>query len=492
MKKMVILLAVIILLLLLLVVGGAVSLQMYIQSPQFVERIKRGASEQLGTQFKFDTLAFNILSGFDVKEVKIEDPPPNNSQNFLLIEQLRLRYAPLSLIRGKILVNDLDLGKPDITVRLLPDGSSNIPLQSKKTPQTVTDGMSKSKLPVDFTVRRFHLARGRFELINAENTSLFLMQDAAVASSYETTPRGSEAKGDIQVKTIRLGSKFLLTDSTSTMTLADNKLILPNVVGNSYQGTVSGRMEAAFGPGEPSFKLNLKLKDADVAQVSSEFGSSEKWIQGKLTVTTQLEGSQIQPRNLTGSGDFEIPQPDFQGFQLFRDLSLILGLPDLGKTQFKHVKGNFKVENQKINFLSIEAVSDVVQFTASGTYAFDGGINFDVGLAIAESAAAGMPQEIRDHLVKRDDGFYSLTFNVSGTASAPRTNLAEKFVSGSVQSSLEKLEEKAQKKLPEGVREQAVGILQNILGGKKQPTEKVTPAIPVAPEASTNAAPTNP
>jgi|GEM_PF-5031041 len=492
MKKLLILLAAIILLLLLLAAGGVVWLQMYVQSPQFVERIKRGASERLGTQFKFDSLAFNVLSGFDVKGVKIEDPPPNNSQNFLVIEELRLRYSPYSLIRGKMLVNDLDLRKPDITVRLFSDGSSNIPLQSKKTPQTVTDGTTQAKLPIDFTVRHFQLSRGRFELINADTTSLFLMQDASAVSNYETTGGGSEAKGDIRVQSILLGSKFLLTDCTSTLTLADNKLDLPNVVGKSYQGTVSGEMAATFGPGEPSFKLNLRLMNADVGDLLTEFGSDEKWIQGKLTVTTQLEGSQIQPRNLTGSGDFEIPQPNFQDFQLFRDISLVLGLPDLGKTQFKHLKGNFKIENQRINFLSIEAVSDVVQFTASGTYAFDGGINFDVGLAIAESAAAGVPSEIRDHLIKRDDGFYSLTFNVSGTASALKTNLAEKFAQQSVQSSLEKLEEKAQKHLPEGVRDKAVNILQNILGGKKDETpEKVTPAIPVTPPALTNAVSTN-
>lgn len=482
MKKLLIILTAGILLVILAIAGGLLWLQFYMQSPRFVERLQRSASEQMGTQVHLDSLSFNLLRGFDLKGFRVEDPTPNNAQNFLTLDQLHLRYSPVQLIRGKVVIHQLELQKPNIVIRLQADGSSNIPFLNKKKAETPPASVPATALPFDLTVKRFTLQQGNLDVINADSVALISLQNTSLGCDYETTPRGSIAQGDIQIQTIRIGSKISLTDCTSTLKLGDNKLALPNITGQSYQGTVSGAIESSFGPGEPSFKLNLKLKDGDVAALGREFGRTLDYIQGKLTVTTQIEGSQLQPRNLTGTGDFEIPNPTIEKFALFEDIATILQLPELNKVTFKHIKGNFKIENQKINFLTVEAVSDSLQMTAAGTYGFDGALNFDVGLAITDSLAAKIPSEIRDRLIKRDDGFHSLTFNVSGTSEAPRTNLTEKFTQAAIQAGLKKIEAE----LPDKMKGKAGNLLNNLFGGEKK-SEPAAPAPSVPPQTNSPA-----
>ncbi|MFZ5805731.1 MAG: AsmA-like C-terminal region-containing protein [Verrucomicrobiota bacterium] len=460
---------------LILAMSGIVALiffHRYIQGSEFKEKIVVAASNMLGTRFHLEQLKFNILSGFELHNVEVDNPPPNNAERFLKIQQVNLQYSLMALLHRQLIIRELSLMQPEITVTLNNDGTSNIP-HLKKSESSSLPLFNIEDLHFNVLLNRFNLAHGQMLLYNASREQLFAMNDANIQGAYEQTPNVAEARGKIDVQTITLGSNFKITGASSPITYNGEKLVFPDIKGVSYMGSATGALEADFGAKEPSFNLNLKLTDAQMSALAQDFGKDLDWLQGKLLLTTQLEGSLLQPKLLTGKGDFSIADIGVAKFKLLQDIGRILFVKELNSVQFKDIKGTFKVGDQKITFFNIEAVSDSVQLSGAGSITFDRQVDFDVLLAINDKL--NIPSEVEARLTKRDDGYHTITFKISGTMSDPKNNLTEKV--GNI--AIDVLKEKLGDKVPEKFQEKAQEILDLLQGKKTDPT-----AQPTSQEAS--------
>jgi hypothetical protein len=59
-------------------------------------------------------------------------------------------------------------------------------------------------------------------------------------------------------------------------------------------------------------------------------------------------------------------------------------------------------------------------------------------LALAESLLAKAPNEIRRAFTRRDDGFLTIEFNVTGPYDAPQTDLSRRLLKGAGEQLLQK------------------------------------------------------
>lgn len=476
-KKLFTVLAILVLLFMISAGIGLAFFNHYIQGDEFREKLTRAISSTLGTQFHLAKIKFNIFSGFDLDGIEVENPPPNNAERFLKIQQVRLSYSPWALLNRKLVIREFSFNEPEIAIQFSPDGSSNIP-QVKKSEGATAPMINTTDLKLNVVLDHFNLNNGKFALLNSDHELLFSMDKADMQGTYELTPRGAEANGKIHVGELKLGSTFKITDANSTIKYNDHKLVLPDMQGKSYGGIATGLLEANLGEKEPSFNMSLKLADADVPSLVGDFGKDIDWVEGKLLLTAQLEGSLLQPKLLTGKGDFEIQNTGLAKFKLLKEISQILLAPDVANTQFKSIKGTFKVADQKITFFNIEAISDLIQISGAGSVTFDRQVDFDVLFAISDKVQ--IPSEIESQLTKREDNFRTITFKVSGSLNDLKTNLLGKVAKSAATSLIEKYGDK----LPEKIQKKANELL-DFLKKKNEPESAVTPPPSNTPSPQT-------
>ncbi|MFH1066616.1 MAG: AsmA-like C-terminal region-containing protein [bacterium] len=452
-------------------VGGAFALwrlQSYVQSEEFKAKVNRNVSETLGSPFYLSSLKFNILSGFDLYGIGIDSPAPNTSP-FLRIQKIRLNYALLPLLQRQCVIRELEFVQPEMSVRFNADGSSNIPHPKVASSNPQAFPVSVDAARFDLILSRFNLTKGRISFFNADNLLLFSTENSELQGAYESVPRGAQARGNMRIGKLTLGPSFKLTEVQSSLTYADHKLVLPDINGQAYGGKATGVMDVNLGDKEPSFEMNLTLAGADLAAMMKDFGSDSDWIEGKLQLNQQMQGSLLTPKLATGKGELEINQMSLAKFQLFQTLSQVLLVPELAEAQFQNVKGTFKIGDQKITFFNLEAVSELIQLSGAGSVTFEKQTDFDVLLALHKKLTERMPSEIRKQLTQRDENFSTIAFKITGPLNSLKTNLTEKLAQAALTTAVEQLGGQMSPRLQEKANQ-----LLNILKKDSQPTPNST------------------
>lgn len=454
-------------------------LRYWVQRETFRKDLSQSLSEKLGSHVEIGKILLNPLKGLEVKGFKIQNPAPHNGDAFLAFDRAFFNYSLQSLLFRQLVIQNLVLMNPAITIQFYSDDSSNLP----HTHSVTTKSTSSSSLSYFFTrasLDRFALQNGSFRLINAQNTCLCEMQGIQAAAHYSWTSGASKASGDLTLASLILGGFFKIHDIHSNIQFGSGKLTLPDIQGKAYDGTATGSLESTLTQPKPTFSLKLKLTDVDISTLQKELGHSKSGITGKLGMTAQLEGLLQQPRQLTGTGEMEIPNPNLTHFQLFQEIAQILDLPDLENLKFKHFKGTFKVGDEKITFFNLEAVSEDLQITGAGTMTFEQELDFDMAILLSQTTASHLPDWVRKQMMQREDGSYTLTFKLIGTLEDPKTNLNQKFA----QAAIQKLEEL---KLPENVKKNLPNILNKYLKSSQPSTpenKEPAPSQPAPPQVA--------
>jgi uncharacterized protein involved in outer membrane biogenesis len=422
------------------VLATGIWLHLKINSKGFLDDLQHSLSDTLNTTVHLGNLKFNLFSGFDLKDVKIDSPAPNNTDSFVNLSQLHLSYAPEALLKRTFLIRELKLTDPQVALRYYADGSNNLPKAKTSTTHAGFLLMDTNLLRLNVNLDRFTLQNGQFEVYNGDQDTFFAMNGIDLNGKYQLTPVGSDASGQIHVNQMKLGPKFTITAADSTISYKEKKLTLPNIVGKAYSGNITGLIEGDLGDKDPTFQIKLKLDNADIPTIVKDFKSNLDWLEGKLVVTANLSGQLRNPRQLTGDGEFEVKETSLAHFGSLVELANIFGLSDLPNTKFHHVKGTFKISDQKINFFNLEAIADEIQITSAGSLTFDRQADFDVMIALKDDLLSKVPPEVMSQLTQRDDGFHTLTFHLSGPLNDMKSNISEKLTTAAAGALIQKLE----------------------------------------------------
>ena len=456
-------------------------LQRYLESEKFKNTLEQKFSQALNTSFSLQELAFDPFSGFTLGQVKITDPPPHNGEDFLTIDQVILHYDPWGLFDRKLLLNKLKLHQPKATLRFYPDGGWNVPRLAAAAPKNgIWMDLEEFALQLELMLKEYQIEQGDFEIINAEKKSLCRLHGIDLQGDYHYGPRGAEANGKLTVPELELHETFKIEQLASSLSYGEKKLTLPAIQGIAYGGEVTGLAELDFSQQAPSFRLNLKLTDAELAALNRALEAESDWLDGVLELSADLKGALSNPLGLVGDGRFNLQKIKLTKLKWAKEMAQILWVPELEKIEFDYIRGTFKVEDQKIAFYNVEASSTPLEITGTGTVTFDRRVEFDIGLAISPTLCASMPKEVIAQLPQRQDQYRTLAFHVSGTLSQPKTNLTEKLARNALQQGAEKLGSELEDKL----KEKSPKLYQLLFPSKVLAAPPASAISPEAPEVT--------
>ena len=103
------------LVLLVAVVGYGIYLARSLDTPEFKATLLQRATAAVGTDVQVADLGVSLFSGVTLTGVTIANPPPFTG-SLLEAEAFVLRYRLLPLLRGRLVVDELSLEKPVISL----------------------------------------------------------------------------------------------------------------------------------------------------------------------------------------------------------------------------------------------------------------------------------------------------------------------------------------------------------------------------------------
>lgn len=410
---------------LVLSMAGAIAwVHYYLNSPRMSEKIRRIVSERFFTRLEFDKAEINLLSGMKVQGARLlsnEDP----AREYASLEEAVLEYSPLSLLHNTIEINTIRLKSPLIEFHQRADGRWRMPRD---------EGSSGREMIFRTSIFRFNillnqllLEKGELRVMNSKKDVLFAAREIDVNGQLQFISGKNDAKGNLQLKTLDLGSYLQMTDIQASFEFADSVLKLPKLTGRVHGGTCEGVVQLNTGIGGSNFLVDINMRDIDLASLLKSIQSDTGKMEGRLQIQAHLTGDLNQTYPLQGSGQIQVGQAKLAGIAGLDKLGELLNLAQLRDIPFDSIRGTFKIEDQKIIFYELEARSKDLSLTGTGSIGFDRKLDFDVLLILSPELAAQIPVNSQAQFAKRENGSRTVTFRLNGSLDEPGSNLGEKL-----------------------------------------------------------------
>ncbi|MEM6885256.1 MAG: AsmA-like C-terminal region-containing protein [Verrucomicrobiota bacterium] len=397
-------------------------LQNYMQSREFIEKISQSFSDSFGGTVSVQSTDINLLRGFSLDQVLVlssDDPP----QEFLAVEHSVLTYNPFALFLKKLELSTIQLEGAELSFTQAPSGNWWLPRPTADTTPVLDTGL----LAFEMILKDISLNQGVVTVIRKDGALVLDAHGINIEGSLKAREVGIESSGQLAIANTRLGKYFAIRDMTSPVTYENEVLTIPSLSGKAYDGSATGSIEIDLRIGGPEFTITLNLEQLDIAQLITDFQAKSQWLDGKLTTSCKVSGYFEDPELLQGTGTLQITEGTLSGFTFIKELAQLFPNQSFPETNFDSITGNYKIAEKKLTIYDLEAISQDVQLTGTGTISSSRELNLDMRLSLSPDFTALLASETAAKFNQRDDEFSTITFTVTGTLDEPESNLIDKL-----------------------------------------------------------------
>jgi uncharacterized protein involved in outer membrane biogenesis len=442
MKRILVAVAVVALVVLLAVVGYGIHLVRWLDTPAFKATLLGKAKAALGTDVEVSELGISLFSGVTLKGVTIANPAPF-SGSLLQADAFVLRYRLLPLLRGRLVIDELSLREPVISLasdkrgvfnyeRLgaAPTRSANAAVREDASvaagrPTPAGAGVS---VPLSLVLSKLAVEDARVSMMDgtvSPPATLIGIEDADFDSSVEVGAKGAAGKGEARIKLVNLADLLFLRDAKADLAVSAQKVKLAPISAKLAKGEAKAELELRLK--DFRYEMSLEVKGADVETLMAE-AKAGAGVSGTLVSKADFEGTGGMA-TIKGKGRAAIRQCRLSNVKVLALLAALIQVPELANPDFEQCVIDFRVRGYRVVTPLIDFKGSALQIAGNGTMNMESGaIAYDLSLALAEPLLRKIPvQETRAAFKPRADGLSAVDFKVYGTSDAPRTDLATRL-----------------------------------------------------------------
>jgi hypothetical protein len=264
--------------------------------------------------------------------------------------------------------------------------------------------------------------------------------------------------------------KFTFNNAKGAVNIANGVINLKNFNVNAFNGTIQSKgMIDLRDPKKSPFNLDLDIKNVESNSLLSNFTSFGKYLFGKFSTTTKLQGDLndtlgISTSSLLGNGTIDIANGKLLGLPVTEKLAELTNLTDLREVNFNNWTNAFSISNGRFNIKDLKVNAGTTDFLVGGSQGLDGSLDYTMTVKLPESVSnrlnlQGVGGELLQYF-KDKDGRVNLPFQVTGVASNPvlrldtqaQQEMAKKAVQQKLDQGKQKLEDELKKKAEEGLK----------------------------------------
>src|SRR6266480_3519590 len=488
---------------------GAVLLlgvNLYVQSQGAQAKIQEELSRRLGTRLEIRSMSVTPWGGLQLSGITIPQTSSVPPRHFLEAKTFQLRVRFLSLFSRRLVIKEVSLIKPNVVWPQDAEGKWRLPGSRKVEPpgippkqeasvpraqaesgsvqkqtspadvgastnlsspiQVAGDNLTpreQARLPVAPEVRRVSIKDGNFTFLDQAGGLLA----SFTGVNFRTSIRSASAlRGDAKMAKISLRDRFFLEQLRSPLRYEPDVLELSKISARVANGEINGYFAMQPEAEDSPFTTSVKFHNVLADQIVENAGGPRGMVKGEFEGSFQASGKTADPNALAGRGEIFLRDGRVQQYSLLVLLGQILQIEELQELHLEQAEAKYHLSPGLITIDELILRSPNIRLTASGTVAFDGGLNLDSRLAINDKIRGQLFNAIRANFQPiNEPGYAAIDFHVGGTIDRTSTNLMDRLVGRDLSS-----------------------MLNSMLGGKKDRSKKkkkqVEEAVPAVPSSS--------
>lgn len=408
------------------------------------DKIKAMALNQargyLRRDISIENVSVGLLEGIKLTGISVKDKKPFEKETFLECERFALKIRPLPLLRQELIISDVKITKPRITVKRFSDGSYNIAniLNAAKVWETRQQQKPAGR-------RVYLLPLLLISKLTVENGSINFIDIPSAQQSFSIKNLNLQLKNiflkrpfaaDISLEIEKCGYSWPFSFSgsvdISTKTIAiDNLTAGPKGFSLKAAGGITGFDD----PEKFRYYLDVSGENLSVGNLAA-FLKLEGKLSGLASVKSKLRGTGLTLSSLCGDATISAKNLKLDGTKLAESLALAAGDPSLKEISFAEVRSDIKIKNGVLNFTEMRTT---------------GGNNLDIGLSgkadltKAEYDMRGSIRFAKNYSTgaiakyqSDEEGRVSIPFNLTGGFASPKFNLEwDKIINRAIQKTAE-------------------------------------------------------
>ena len=394
-------------------------------TPEFQQSLLAEGRARLGADVQVQSMQVSVLHGFRLRGVRIKNPS-GFAGDLLTADSFALGYDLWPLLRGRLAIDELSVDKPVIRIVAGARGSYNYErLKVYETSGSSHAAPATSSFLPQIVVKRLALKDANLALAEGKTT---FMRLEGMSFESRLAVGVSEAAGDgrARIGLLALGESLFLRGLESPITVSRKGLRLEPIKARLAEGRVAGKIHLDLQP-DLRWAMDLEIDGAEVATLLKEAGFVPS-TSGSLRAAATVSGTG-GTATARGHGKAEVRECKVSEHPVLMALSGVLQLPELRSPRFDECRMAFEVGSGVVRTTVLSLKGPTVELTGKGTYGLgSSALDYDLTLALSKELLARIPgNTTRAAFKKRDDGFGTLDFGVTGTAAAPRVDLLERF-----------------------------------------------------------------
>jgi uncharacterized protein YhdP len=403
-----------------------------LDTPEFQKAMLDRASAAIGARVQARRVVVTLLHGVTLEGVTIANPPPFKG-HLATADALVLRYDLWSLLRGRLELARLSVEKPVLDLAMDQAGAFNYEKLGGSRSATTT-GVA---LPVRLAISKLSLDGARI-VVRDPRATLMKVEGAELDSSVRLARTSVEGEGKLRVALLNLGDAFFVREVSAPLRASSGSVALAPVRATLAGGDVGGDVDVRLQKGF-RFVAKLTVKGAQLQQLLAE-AKATQGMSGTVVGDAVVEGTG-GIATLEGKGQVRVESCRVTQAPLMTLLSTVLRVPELARPDFDECRGTFTLGQGRLVNPSLSFKGPSIQLTGRGVTSLKTlAIDYDMTLALSQALARRIPaEELRAAFRERPDGFVTIDFEVTGTTSAPRSDLALRMGRAAAESGIKKL-----------------------------------------------------
>ena len=250
-----------------------------------VETAAQRISRQLNGTLEIGAWEGSLLRAPSLADVAVRD---HTGAVVVRIPAVRLHYQPASLIRGKLVIHEIEVIRPELTLSQAPDGTVNlarlVPTPSGPDDSTANERGSLAP-PVAVQIKRLRIEEGRIRL------ALGFLRGVTAISGLEATLEGYADNTGIHLTVHEIAAQthpaqVMLTGLRSTLHVTAEQIRIDHLQlqTENTQADFSLVLPASPAP----VQLNAKLHPLDAAEIGRLL--ADDTLRGQLHLDLQAQG----------------------------------------------------------------------------------------------------------------------------------------------------------------------------------------------------------
>ena len=408
--------------------GYAAYLLHSLNTPEFKKTLLERAKATVGTDVQVKEMDISILSGVTLKGVTIANPAPFPG-NLLTADAFVLRYRLRPLLSGRLEVERLALERPVVALAMDSRGAFNYEKLAGGAKAAPSKGSPASgpaaASPIELILKKLAVDNAEILMQDATKAPLMKVQDFDLDSAFKVVGAAAQGSGTARIATLSLADLMFVRGISAPIEMSKESVKLAPIRATLAGGTLGGDVKVNLKDGF-RYVASLDVKGAQVQKLLEE-AKSARAVSGTLLAQASVEGSGGLP-TMKGKGRAEIADCKVSNMPVFGVVAAALRVPALSSPSFDQCLVEFTLGASRLQMTMISLKGKQMQLTGRGTTDLDTySLDYDLNLALGTETLDKVPvRELKAAFKDRGDGFSAMDFKVTGTSTAPQTDLASR------------------------------------------------------------------